>query len=88
MRKYLANRHLYAVTSGQRIKPDGKPTLKVYIWGKLSESLVFTPNVRFEHLSMQEKRLFIFPQEWDITLAGIRPEEGKNTAESEVGNEG
>ena len=54
---------------------DRKRVSNTTIWGKLTENLVFEPNLRFVQLAAGEKKKFIFPQDWDISPAFGKPAE-------------
>lgn len=69
MKLFVSNNHRYAVTSDPGYNQDRKWVSNITTWGNLSETCVFSPNVRFVLLPQEEKSKFIFPPEWDISAA-------------------
>lgn len=69
MRLFVTAGRRYAVTINPGVGASGKRCSNISIWGLLSEDLKFSPNLRFVLLSMQEKKKYIFPEDWDITDA-------------------
>ena len=69
MKLFVSNSHRYAATADPGYNADRKWVSNTTIWGKLTENLVFEPNLRFVQLTAGEKKKFIFPPEWDISSA-------------------
>jgi hypothetical protein len=68
MQVHEANHYLYAATVTTEYR-DGKRIRRYTHWGTLSRDLVFTPNIKFVMASQDLKEMFIFPKEWDVSLA-------------------
>lgn len=74
MKLFISNGHRYAATANPGYNKEKKWVSNTVIWGKLTEDLVFEPNLRFMLLSSEEKKKYIFPKEWNISLAFKTPE--------------
>lgn len=69
MKLFVSNSHRYAATASPGYNKEKKWVSNTVIWGKLTEGLVFEPNLRFMLLSAEEKKKYIFPKEWNISSA-------------------
>ena len=68
MQVHETNHYLYAATVSTEYR-NGKRIRRYTHWGTLSRDLVFTPNVKYVMAAQELKESFIFPQEWDVSLA-------------------
>lgn len=59
----------YAVTYPGGTSINGRRSSNMAFWGHLTDGLSFEPMMRFQLLSDDEKRKYIFPPEWDISKA-------------------
>lgn len=89
MRLFVSNGHRYAATADPGYNGNRKWVSNTTIWGKVTEELVFKPNLRFVNLTAAEKEKFIFPEDWDISAAfGKLPAEDRNAGKSFSGSIG
>ena len=73
MKLFVSNKHRYAATAAPGYNENGKWVPNTTIWGKLSEDSVFEPNLRFMMLTAEEKKKYIFPEDWDTSAASRTP---------------
>ena len=73
MKLFVSNKHRYAATAAPGYNENGKWVPNTTIWGKLSEDSVFEPNLRFMMLTSEEKKKYIFPEDWDTSAASRTP---------------
>lgn len=69
--------YVYASTQPAEVDKNGKRTYRHTHWGRFDpETKVFTPNMSFLLLDPQERKKYIFPEDWDISaiesMAGLR----------------
>lgn len=74
MKLFVSNSHRYAATASPGYNNEKKWVSNTVIWGKLTEDLIFEPNLRFMLLSAEEKKKYIFPKEWNISSVFKEPE--------------
>ncbi len=73
MKLFVSNSHRYAATANPGYNAENKWVSNTTIWGKLTENSVFDPNLRFMMLSTDEKKKYIFPENWDVSAAFRTP---------------
>ena len=58
---------IYAVTYPGGKSVNGKRSSNIAFWGHFADGIRFEPMRRFQLLPDEEKRKYIFPEEWDIS---------------------
>ena len=71
---YVCKGYRYASTQPITIDPaTGKKRITRILWGRISESLVFTPNKTFKLADNATRQSLAFPAEWDISAVSQTP---------------
>ena len=75
---YTCKGYRYASTQPVVIDPEtGKKKLTRVLWGKVSESLVFTPNKTYLLADEKSRSMLDFPSAWDISVISEPAEDPK-----------
>ena len=73
---HAVGKYVYAATQGYFTDaPTGKAQRRVMHWGRLTADKRFMPNEAYMALSPEDRREFVFPEDWDLTEVRKLPSE-------------